>query len=282
MAYNALGLGSDFSSDYIQVAKGWPAVGVNDNNECEGLAIAQSLREAIRELTIIEQRVLARCADTSGTGERVEVSVCIFSDSQTVLKWIKQGKYPKEMKGTGHAIIILSEELSERFRGHRSKLKVNLVVHFIPGHNPQFPQHQVADQLSRKCQVTGQPLLRVADTYVHWNAVDSVYEEVQASKQYRGERVTRWLDREHPQWREAEEIDEAQPEEQQPVAEDQPEIHQSHQQEWDAQVQQYLEQSPGYWEQLSQWQEWQRSHGHQTGQWSWDHNGNQWVWQWEN
>ncbi|KAK3401434.1 hypothetical protein B0T20DRAFT_346429 [Sordaria brevicollis] len=243
LAYNSFGPKSNTSSGYIQLAKGWPALGVNDNHEGEALAIAQSIREAIQELTIIEQRVMAREASTSDAGGRVEVSVRIFSDSQTVLKRIKAGKFPKDMKGTGHAIILMSEKLSERFGGSKSKLKVNLVVHYIPGHHPHFPQHQ--------------------------KGTDSVYEEVRASRQHRADRVARW--------KEAEEIDESQHEEQQLVEGKQ----QEGQQPQDADVQQYYEQSLSYWEQLGRWQEWQRAHGHPTGRWLFDHNAKQWVWQWD-
>lgn len=150
-----------------QVAKGWSAIPVTNSPTCEGLAIAQSFKEAMKELTILEKRVATRPVDTASAGGRMEASVITFSDSKTVLEATKRGKFPKSMKHMGHAIIKFSEELKEKFRGPRSRLKVNLVVHWIPGHyHTVMPLHSVADRLSRKCRQDRQPFLLVDDTYV--------------------------------------------------------------------------------------------------------------------
>ncbi|KAK1775017.1 hypothetical protein QBC45DRAFT_456879 [Copromyces sp. CBS 386.78] len=111
-----------------QVAKGWPARPGASSSVCEGLAISQAIKESIKELTILEKRVATRPVEG-----RMEASVIIFSDSKAVLGATKTGKFPKIMRHTGHAIIEFSEQLSERFRGPRSRLKVNLVVQWIPG-----------------------------------------------------------------------------------------------------------------------------------------------------
>ncbi|KAK3492124.1 uncharacterized protein B0T23DRAFT_441571 [Neurospora hispaniola] len=269
IAYNGFSLGPNTSSDDRPVAKGWTAIRTKDNHTCEGLSIAQSLREAMKELTTLEEHVAARHIDTAATRDPVEASVKIFSDSQTVLKAIKAGKFPQKMKHTGHAIITFSEELREKFRGPGCKLKVDLVVHWIPGHHGSFPLHQ--------------------------NGADGVYEEVKAAKRYKEERLLRWREREWEEIPEAEEhhnlqlqqiADEeyqgGQPPQQTGPHTQQPASQQPDQQEWYNQVQTYYDQYAGYWEQLGRWQDWQRAHGHQAGQWLWDHGANQWIWQWDN
>lgn len=50
----------------------------------------------MKELTTLEEHVAARQIDTAGTQDPVEASVKIFSDSQTVLKAMKAGKFSKE------------------------------------------------------------------------------------------------------------------------------------------------------------------------------------------
>ncbi|KAK3503296.1 hypothetical protein B0T13DRAFT_521982 [Neurospora crassa] len=272
IAYNGFGLGSYISSDDRQVAKGWTAIRTKDNHMCEGLAIAQSLKEAMKELTTLEEHVAAKHIDTAGARDPVEISVKIFSDSQTVLRAMKAGKFPRKMKHTGHAIITFSEELRERFRGPRSKLKVDLVVHWIPGHDASFPLHE--------------------------NGADGVYEEVTAAQGYKEERLLRWREREQEEWEEFpeaqaqddlqlhhigdEEHQRGQPPQQIGPHTQQLATQQPYQQEWYNQVQTYYDQYAGYWEQLGRWQDWQRAHGHQAGQWLWDDGTNQWVWRWDN
>ncbi|KAL0467537.1 hypothetical protein QR685DRAFT_574334 [Neurospora intermedia] len=260
IAYNGFSLGPNTSSDDRHVAKGWTAIRVKDNHTCEGLSVAQSLREAMKELTTLEEHVAARQIDTAGTQDPVEASVKIFSDSQT------------KMKHTGHAIIIFSEELREKFRRPGSRLKVDLVVHWIPGHDASFPLHE--------------------------SGLDGVYEEVTAAQGYKEARLLQWREREQEEWEEAPEAQEHDVLQQQQIADEeyqggqpsqqtgphiqQPVSQQPDQQEWYNQVQAYYHQSANYWEQLSRWQDWQRAHGHQAGQWVWDHGANQWVWQWDN
>lgn len=211
---------------------------------------------------------------------------------------MKAGKFPRKMKHTGHAIITFSEELRERFSGPRSKLKVDLVVHWIPGHDASFPLHQVADKLSRKCGQDKKPFLFINDTYTPWNGADGVYEEVTAAQGYKEERLMRWREREQEEWEEVpetqaqddlqlqhiadEENQAGQPPQQTGSHTQQPASQQPDQQEWYNQVQAYYHQSSDYWEQLGRWQNWQRAHGHQAGQWLWDYGSNQWVWQWDN
>lgn len=78
IAYNGFPLGLNTSSDDRPVAKGWTAIRTKDNHTCEGLSIAQSLREAMKELTTLEEHVAARHIDTAGTRNPVEASVKIF------------------------------------------------------------------------------------------------------------------------------------------------------------------------------------------------------------
>ncbi|KAK3946671.1 hypothetical protein QBC32DRAFT_319759 [Pseudoneurospora amorphoporcata] len=232
-----------------------------------------SLKEAIKELTILEKRVATRPVEG-----RMEASVIIFCDSKAVLGATKTGKFPKIMRHTGHAIIEFSEQLSERFRGPRSRLKVNLVVQWIPGHcHADTPLHGLADRLSRKCREIGRPLLLVDDTYMEWDGTDGVYEEVKAAKRHKEKRLMRWRGEEPVEWEEDEAGDELQPQQAVPNAQ-QPATNQTYQQQGHHQFQTYHQQSAVYWEQVSRWQNWQRAHGHPTGQRYWDGNANQWVW----
>ena len=261
---------------------------------CEGFAISQSIKEAIQELSILDKRLATQLVDTARAPPRMKVQVIIFSDSRTILQRMKTGQFPGRSKHIGHAIIVYSERLREEFRKPGSRLRVNLVVQWIPGHcDSDFPLHSIADKLSRKCREVGRPLLRTGElSYVECEGLGAVHEEVKAAKRYKEERLSRWREREEMalDWQDEEIMEETQAGEdlqaqqavqntQQPAS---AATDQSYQQEWQQQVQTFYQQSAAYWEEVSRWQDSQRAHGHPTGQWYWDANSNQWVWQWDN